>query len=519
VADQTISPADELLVKREFEKDERVLLSRESASMILKAAAVDSLFYSRCFFPRSCSQDPPGMHREIWDVMERQENRYVANAVFRGGAKTTLTRLFTSKRISYGISRLTLCLSRSQKHALYSIDWLKKNVERNKKWAQFFGLHPGSKWTGEEIEIVSDVSENVTRVIALGITGQIRGYNVDDARPDLIVGDDIDSDETTATPEQREKTRELVHGALVRSLAPQTENPNAKFVLNQTPLHSEDNLAVALRDPSYAARIFSCFDAQGKSRWPSRFPTETLLKEKEAYIARNQLSLWLREMECRIVARETRSFRLEWLRYWQILPPGGVFVAAIDPASSSEKEACFQVLSLIYIVEPDYYLVYYSRTKGEMPEQLWAKIREMVFQFQDIRVIGVEAIAYQRVLQHYLERKMEESGLFIPIAPISGDRRKKADRIIQTIGRRAAYGHLWIRQEHAEFIEEYVDHSPSEDHKYDDLLDATSMAMELLNPTFSTAEVFKSASDYYNPSANMRSEATNNLKASWRGAP
>ena len=70
--------------------------------------------------------------------------------------------------------------------------------------------------------------------------------------------------------------------------------------------------------------MFSCFDENGESRWPQRFPTEVLMADKASYTRRNKLSVWMREMECQVVADELVYFLPEWLRYWDFLPDGSV---------------------------------------------------------------------------------------------------------------------------------------------------------------------------------------------------
>ena len=77
--------------------------------------------YSKTFFPKTVPQTSPPFHEEIARAVENSHNRFVSIEVFRGGAKTTLLRLLTSKRIAYGISRLILYVSETQEHSKRSI--------------------------------------------------------------------------------------------------------------------------------------------------------------------------------------------------------------------------------------------------------------------------------------------------------------------------------------------------------------------------------------------------------------
>jgi len=447
---------------------------------VVKLGAVDPLFFGRVFFPKAMGQRSPGFHREVMEALVAPQNRYVAVEVFRGGAKTTLLRVFTALRIAYGLSHTILFVSDSQAHALKSLEWLKKAVMFNRLFAEVFGLRPGVRWALEDIEIVSERTGHTARVLALGITGQIRGINIDDHRPDLIVVDDACSEENVGTPEQRQKLQQLFFGALEKSLVPRTENPHAKMVLLQTPLDRDDLVECCMRDPQWFSLRFGCFDESGESRWPERFPTEQLLADKEAHIRRNQLSLWMREMECRVVSKETSYFRAEWLRHWEILPDRMSVVMAIDPAPPVSEEARkkgrlgdYQVIVAVGFHQGKAYLLEYVMNRDQEVEELAAEFFRMAEKYRPRKVV-VESVAYQRTLARYLKVKMREVGRFVPVIEVT-DKRKKRDRILQALSGRAANGDLYIHASHVEFVEQFADYP---DVRHDDLLDAVAMALD-----------------------------------------
>ena len=452
--------------------------------MLIQAAAVDSDFYGRHFFPKACRQQTPGFHREIDDVIERPENRYVAIESYRGSAKTTRLRIFTSKRIAYGISRTILYMSDTETHAAKSLEWIKRNVEHNTLWARTYKLSPGKKWTETDIEITHGVFGHTIRVLALGITGQVRGINIDDHRPDLIVGDDLENEENTGTPEQRDKISKLFFGAVEKSLVPASENVDAKLVLLGTPLHRDALVEVCRKDPNWVSRRYSCFDATGQSRWEDRFSTEILLKDKQSHIQRNQLHLWMREMECKVVTAETCFFKLEWLQYWEVLPDGLTITIGIDPASSANADADFQAVVVWGVLGKKRYLVSYAQVRGQSPDELMAHVVGVVSRHRP-RVIGVETVAYQKILKAMLENSLRKIGFFIPVVEVV-DRRKKADRLRQIYGDLAAYGNLYVHKTHLDFIQQYADYP---DVSHDDLLDAGAVAEIAASPFAAEAEV------------------------------
>lgn len=435
--------------------------------------------FGHLFLPRTFRKPSPQFHDAV-DAGLNSGNRFNAFKLFRNGAKTSLLRTFTLKRIAYAVSRTIMFVSVSQPHSLFSTRWLRRQLTYNQPLVQTFGLRPGSKWTDEILEVYHGVEETPITILASGITGQIRGFNVDDFRPDLIVCDDVCNEENTATPDQRKKIAERFYSGLGNSLADPVECPWAQMVLLQTPFHNEDLIETCMRDPSWNGVSFSVFDENGQSRWPERFPTEWLMAQKEAHIARGQYHLWMREWECKVVAGANRSFDINKLRYWEVLPDNMLIVMAIDPASSDSPRADDNAIGAVGFHGPDIYLLEYHAAKGVMPDAAASKFFEFAYRWRPVKA-SVESVAYQRVLAWYLEQEMLKRRTFVPIDRVE-DRRRKADRIVQAIAGPLAFGHFYVHKTHTKFISQLDDYDPQVKDQEDDLLDMVSMAITSVNP-------------------------------------
>ena len=116
----------------------------------VRLGAVDNEIYARTFFPNTFRQPSPPFQREIWHDLNDPTVRFSNQRIFRGGAKTTIARVNTSKRIAYGVSKTILYVGASEGAAARSGAWLRNNIERNKLWAGTFALTPGRKWTDIE---------------------------------------------------------------------------------------------------------------------------------------------------------------------------------------------------------------------------------------------------------------------------------------------------------------------------------------------------------------------------------
>jgi predicted phage terminase large subunit-like protein len=441
---------------------------------LVQLCAVDNRLYERTFFSKTVRQAAPEFHYEI-DAALESDARYVALMIHRDGAKTSKFRMFVSKRIAYGLTHTGLLVSNSQSHSIKTLDWIKRQIEFNTLWASTFQLRKGGRWTSEEIEIIHGIDEYPIYVLALGMTGQLRGFNLNDRRPDFIGADDIDNEETAGSIEQKKKSNDLFFGALAKSLAPASEAPHAKMVLMQTPIAYGDVIDTCRKDPQWLTLKFGCFDERGNSRWPERYPTEVLLADKKAHIDRGQLALWMREKECEIVPEGGASFKPDNLKYFELLPENPIYLVAIDPASSESKTADDQVAMLLAFWKRNIYVVDYTAEKGELPEVIANTIIQWSFQYT-LLGIWVETIGYQRVLKTFLEQAMAKARRYVAVHAVQ-DRRKKSDRIIQAIGNASALGRLFIRTTQTKLIQQYTSYSPLS-REHDDVLDAVAMGIE-----------------------------------------
>lgn len=461
----------------------------------VKLGAVDANFFGQFFFPKACRQDAPEFHRDLDEKLDSAEDRFVSAMIARGFAKTTKLRVYIARRIAYRISRTIVIVGKSEGAAVKTVKWLQRAVMYNYQYSSTFSLKRGATWTGSEVEIIAEERDNrgnVVRevpitILAIGITGSVRGINVDDYRPDLIVVDDPCDEENTATIEQRKKIEDLFFGALAKSLAPRVDSPFAKMVLLQTVLNKDDLVSKCDKDPQWASLKFSCFtqDKNGKevSRWPSRFPTEDLLADKAAHIHRNQLPLWLREMECKVVSEETAAFRESWLQHWDTLPNAGRRCLCIDPTPPPKQDATSlnpklddAVIMAMQITKGQFFVLEYYTMKSPDPLEFISNIFSMARRWK-IKLAGFETVLFQRVLAFFFRNEMKKEKFWLTVQEVE-DKRSKPIRISQDVGSVAAAGDLFIKEDMHELRAQFVEFP---DVNHDDLLDAVSIGILTLS--------------------------------------
>lgn len=458
---------------------------------ILDLGMQDLIFFGQTFFPKTFKQASPDFHHDIAYEINGPDNALVL--VFRGGAKTTITRVGCAKKVSYGESNVTLVVGKGQDHAIKTILWIKNQIENNKLWTSTFGLSKAinedtgrpKKWTDEWITIYNAVLGKEVHFIAYGITGQIRGMNIDDYRPDFIICDDILDDENCATEEQREKIKDRFWGALMKSLARKEENPMSKCLMLQTPIDQSDLAADIMKLESWKKHKFSCYREDGSSQWEAMFSKEELDKEKEDFIRMNKLSVWMREMEVTPVSGEMKFFRPEWLEVYEgDIPAGAMYIISVDPTPPPKGNKPINpeklddaVVMVSAFFNKAFHVVEYYTAKSPQSMELVSKIFEFYNRYKPT-FVGVETHLFQRTVKENLERQMHREGVFFVIHPVE-DKRKKEIRIKDTLQGLGSQGYIRARSNHLKLHSQWKDYPQV---KHDDLLDALSIATMLINP-------------------------------------
>jgi len=472
--------------------------SEASLKEIVELGAVDSILFEKFFFPNTSRVEPALFHPEMNAILDGTD-RFCNFEVFRGGAKTTKFRMFAVKRISYAVSRTIVVVGKNQDHALRTTTWIKRQVEKNKLLQSAFRLKKGAKWQDAEFQIINEAADVAIWVVALGISGTVRGVNLDDYRPDLILVDDVLDEENASTPEQRQKTERLVLGALKHSLISPVEAPFAKMVILQTPIDAEDISQVAKKDPSFRSVRYGCWTAetedlpvdQRESSWPALFPSELLRAERNAAAAQNKLSIFSREMECKLITPENSSFREEWLQFhgpgeeektpeWNELWVE-IVIDPVPPPSEAQlakglQGKDFEAITAIGKRNNKFFLLETSYNRGHEPSWTVAEFFRMCNKWRPKKVL-VESVNYQRTLAWLLKKAMQQAGKYWLVEEFV-DKRKKHDKILDGITGVASNRQLYIsRTDHGEFHGQYIRYPNI---RYDDVLETVALGLTSL---------------------------------------
>jgi hypothetical protein len=138
------------------------------------------------------------------------------------------------------------------------------------------------------------------------------------------------------------------------------------------------------------------------------------------------------------------------------------------------------VVGAIRIIGQDVYLLEYQADTGVMPDKVAFHFFNMMLEYAPLKC-AVETISYQRILAWYLEEEMKKRRMFLAMDKIQ-DKRKKSDRIIQTLSGLVAYGHLYIKPSMTKLITQMDEYDPLDTSLHDDILDMLAMGVTALIP-------------------------------------
>lgn len=478
--------------------------SQVSVDELVQLCAIDNGLFEKEFFAKTVRQQSAPFHPEWWQLLEDPQIRYLNLVAFRDSAKTSKLRVFTAKRVAYNLSKTILYVGASEAHAARSIRWLRARiefkmgaggVEKQDRFATIFGLRPGAKWTDTELEIFHGIDEQPIWILGAGMTGNIRGINFDDYRPDLIILDDVLTDENGSTAEQREKITDLVMGSLKGSLAAKSDSPNAKLCMLNTPQALGDVVHVAEQDQEFFSKRYSCWTAETErldvsrqvSSWESRWPTADRRKEKVAALALQKGSIFAREKEVRVVSKETAVFREEWIRFYDEAPQGGQTVLFVDPTPPPKKTLDkkkvavldYEVVGALRRFGGNYFVLDYEAIQGTAPDWTIAKFFEMRFKYRPYKA-AVETVAYQASLKWILEQEMKRRGQWTTVEPF-GEIRSKSVRIQNMLHGLLSNGKLFVKRNMTMLIEQLTNYPNVE---FDDVIDGLAIGVASLENAY-----------------------------------
>lgn len=385
--------------------------------------------YARLVMGRDFRLDFPPTHEAYWALLVRaalsgeQELRF-ALGLPRGFVKTTLVKLFCTWLFAYTDFKFVLVIGARADLAEKIIG----DVGDMMSEGNYIALY--GNWRAQMNRDALDQKDFLFNgktciLYALGAQGAVRGLNIHNTRPEIIIADDAQTRECAQSPVQNQAFIEwfltTLYGArsYERSLTIYLGNMyNEECMLNQLQ-----------KSPDWISLISAGLLSNGKSLWPEFRTEKSLLSDYRQALQFGKAHLFLAEVMNDPTAAPLDFFDASLVPAYAFprdLGPDACFLV-IDPATG-KTESDNTAIALVFVIEGK--AVVRKITSGKWADEATVEEALLLCAQYPVSLIAVEAVAYQITLAYYFIRVMQQRGISgIEVLPISPGGVPKAKRI------------------------------------------------------------------------------------------
>lgn len=392
---------------------------------ILTRLRRDPILAHAVVFKHRHPQATPPFHRQmIQDFWSTEE--YVGEVAFRGAAKSTIAEEAITLMALFDIDPYVLIVGESYDRAVERLSSIKYELDNNEIIQQIWGDVRGETWGAGEI-----ILKNGVKIEAAGSGQSLRGTKHRDRRPGLLFIDDLESQDTVRTEEQRAKIMQYV----TRELIPACEPVSRKRIAG-TPLHPKAWLERMRKESGWLFRVHPIVTPAVSdptqwvsSNWPERFPLERIKKIRDDAERIGELQGFVQEYLCQSEEAALKPFQQRHIVPAPTIPEWAPSMLICDPARTVDptKSARTGYMSISWVGSKLY--VRYAAGAYDLPAQQISELFRLDEIFNPIW-IGVEKDGLEQFLMQPLRTEMLARGRVLPIKPLNAPReRSKIDFI------------------------------------------------------------------------------------------
>ena len=181
----------------------------------IKRLEADPEAWFAYYFPNYCTAPPANFHKQSTKRILSNPEWFEVRAWSRELAKSTRTMMEVLFLTLTGKKKNVMLISNSEDNAKRLLEPFRANLDSNQRIAYDYGdQRSPAKWTATEFKTKKGVSFR-----AVGADQSPRGSKNDAVRPDLIIFDDVDTDQDCRNPEIIEKRVNWIFGAVIPTRA------------------------------------------------------------------------------------------------------------------------------------------------------------------------------------------------------------------------------------------------------------------------------------------------------------
>jgi hypothetical protein len=279
----------------------------------------------------------PLIYHAMWTLLLKQlvnitKNPQVAIGVPRGFAKTTLVKLFVLYCMLFTNIKFILIVGNTERHAENIIADI-FDMLREKNIINIFGDYR----LGMEKDTTTlkkfGFRGRVIIIAGMGQGGSIRGLNVKNERPDLMIFDDIQSKEESESFAVSQAIERWLYGTAMKAKSPR----GCMFIFLANMYPGPNSLLKKMKsNATWIKFINGAILADGTSMWEELRSLESLIHEFDTDIAAGHPEIFLSEVMNDTEAGVNTSVDFSKLHRWKWVhgeKPQGKFII-IDPSGN-----------------------------------------------------------------------------------------------------------------------------------------------------------------------------------------
>jgi len=442
---------------------------------IIDACRVDLDFLAAMAMPESFRFYFPPTHVTAWQILVEGEanceNKFLQFAIGipRGHAKTTLIKLFLLRCVLFTKRKFFLIAAATEPHAINIIADVVSMLSQTNIVAAFGDYRLGLETDTKTLKKFGFLGRNIT-FAGVGAEGAVRGMNVNNERPDIMVFDDIQTKECAESPVQSKSLMEWMVGTAMKAKSPF----GCMFIFAGNMFPSPNSILKQLKsNPTWIKFISGAILADGRALWPELRSLESLIAELNNDIAMGQAHIFFSEVlndtEVGVNSNVDYSKFPAW-PWTEDDKPQGKFLY-IDPSQGKGKD--HDVITENHVYD-NLIGIYNIHEEHYSPANLIRKALAIALK-EEIYGVAIESTAYQSTLLFWFDFICNQLGItgisFVPVYTNNYSKNSRIQSGIKAMQAKEVILHPNIR---SMVQRQIADWNPMKRDNRDDILDAIS---------------------------------------------
>lgn len=400
-------------------------------------------------------------------VAKTKDFSKIALGIPRGHGKTTLIKLFILYCILFTKRKFILVVSDTEQKAINIISDTMDMLSESNMMRLFGDWKLGRETDNQQIKKFG-FRGRVIILVAIGVGGSMRGLNLKNARPDVMIFDDIQSAEAAESPVVSASLERWMIGTAMKA-----KSPHGCLYIYAGNMFPGDNciLKHLKQNPSWVKFISGAILADGTALWPELHSIPTLIEELDNDIAMGHPEIFFAETLNDTEAGINTKTDLSQLKPWKWTEhdrPQGKFII-IDPATGKlGKDLTAIGLCEVYDETPALReIIEENLSPGNTIR------RALVLALRNnCKVIAVESTAYQSTLLYWFETVSKDLGITgLHFVEVYGNNSSKNSRISAAL-RSLTAGEIVLHPSiRSQMIQQIINWNPMKRDNVDGLLD------------------------------------------------